>query len=280
MQLPAQLSRRNKQVHKNTFGHVLVLAGSPQMVGAAALASLAAMRSGSGLVTLGIPKSLNTIAQKKTSNVVMTWPLDETKEGTLAFSAFSKIKKDLPKFQAIAIGCGLTTTPSTAKLVRQIISISPVPLIIDADALNALSGHLDLLKTTKTPKVLTPHPGEMAKLTNLNKTFIENNRNKVARNLAKKLSCVILLKGHHTVVASPDKIYINKTGNAGMATAGSGDVLTGMIAAFVGQGLSAFEAAKYGAYYHGKAGDKAARAKSKISLIATDLIDNIPKVLK
>ena len=179
MRLPTQLSRRNSNVHKNTFGHVLILAGSPGMLGAGALASLACMRSGSGLVTLGIPKSLNQTTQKKISNVVMTWPLDETKEGTLAFQAFNKIEKSYSKFQTIALGCGSTTNPNTAKLIHKIISTSPVPLIIDADALNALSGHLNLLLKTKTPKILTPHPGELARMLN-------NNISVFARSVATK----------------------------------------------------------------------------------------------
>ena len=259
---------------------MLLLAGSARMLGAAALASLACMRSGSGLVTLGIPKSLNLTAQKKISPVIMTYPLDETSEGTLAFGAFSQIQKKYSQFQAIALGCGLSMHPSTVRLVRKIISSSPVPLIIDADALNALSGHLDLLLKTKTPKILTPHLGELARLIKTDKKVIEKNPEEICQKMAKQFNCVILLKGPHTIVASPDKIYINKTGNAGMATAGSGDVLTGMIASFVGQGLSPFDAAKCGAYYHGKAGDRAAQLKSKISLIATDLIDNISKILK
>lgn len=280
MRLPTQLSRRNKNAHKNTFGHVLMLAGSARMLGAAVLASLACMRSGSGLVTLGIPKSLNLTAQKKISPMIMTLPLDETNEGTLAFQAFSQIQKKYSQYQTIALGCGLSTNPNTIKLIHKIISTSPVSLVIDADALNALSGRLDYLRQTKTPKILTPHLGELARMLYVSKNTIEQNRTKICRDFAQKYQCVILLKGPHTIVASPEKIYINKTGNSGMATAGSGDVLTGMIASFAGQGLSPFDAAKFGAYYHGKAGDRAARFKSKISLIATDLIDTIPKILK
>ncbi len=280
MRLPTLLSRRNKHVHKNTFGHVLILAGSPAMLGAGALASLSAMRSGCGLVTLGIPKSLNLTAQKKISCVIMTLPLAETKEGTLDQKAFPTIQKNYSKYQSIALGCGASTNASTVKLFHKIISTSPISLVIDADGLNALAGHLDLLKKTQTPKILTPHVGELSRLLKMDKKKIEKNRSQICQNFAKKYNCVILLKGPETVVASSKEFYINKTGNAGMATAGSGDVLTGMIAAFVGQGLSAFDAAKFGAYYHGKAGDAAAKSVSEISLIATDIIDKIPHVLK
>ena len=281
MRLPTPLLRRNPNVHKNTFGHVLVLAGSKRMLGAAALTSLACMRSGAGLVTLGIPESLNTTVQKKISHVVMTLPLKDTKEQSLSFQAFDQIKKSYSQFDAIAIGPGLSTYPATQQLVRKIIATSPKPLIIDAYGLIALVGNLALLTKTQTPKILTPHPGEMARLIKSDKNKIENNRKIIARQFAKQYHCILLLKGHRTIVASLDgKIYLNTTGNSGMATAGSGDVLTGMIAGFMAQGLSAFDAAQYGAYLHGLAGDLAAKTKTKLSMIATDIIDYIPKAIK
>ncbi len=250
------------------------------MLGAAALTSLAAMRSGAGLVTLGIPKSLNPIVQKKISNVIMTLPLNETAQQTLAFSAFQQIEKRLVKFDAIAIGPGLSTHPGTQKLILKIIETAKLPLVIDADALNALANNLPSLAKTKTTKILTPHPGEMGRLTLFKTDYIEKHRRSIAQNFAKAYHCVTVLKGHHTVVASENgEVYINKTGNPGMATAGSGDVLTGMIAAFAGQGLSGFEAAKYGTYFHGKAGDLAARYKTRLSMIATDIIDHIPMTI-
>ena len=280
MRLPTPLLRQKKNVHKNAFGHVLILAGSKRMVGAAALSSLAAMRSGAGLVTVGIPKSLNLTIQKKISNVIMTWPLKETKGQSLAFAAYSQVQESYSSYDSIVIGPGLSLHKSTQKFICKVIATSPKALIIDADALNALKGNLDILKHTSTLKILTPHPGEMARLTGLNKSVIERDRVKIAKNFAQKNRCVLLLKGSRTVVVSPQgKTYVNKTGNPGMATAGSGDVLTGMIAAFIGQGMSGFEAAQYGAYFHGKAGDSAAKSKTRISMIAADIIDNIPSVL-
>ena len=281
MPLPAPLSRRRSNVHKNFFGHVLVLAGSKQMLGAAALTSLAAMRSGAGLVTLGIPKSLNAAAHKKISNAVMTLPLAETPAQTLAPSAFKQIKSAYSSYDVIAIGPGLSRHPATQRLALKIIETSTIPLIIDADALNALSQSLKSLTKTKTLKILTPHPGEMSQLTKKKKDFIEDNRRDVACSFARKHNCILLLKGSRTIVASPTgKTYTNTTGNAGMATAGSGDVLTGMIAAFCAQGLSGFQAAQYGAYLHGKAGDLAAKAKTRLAMIAPDIIDCIPKAIK
>jgi len=281
MPLPTPLSRRKSNVHKNHFGHVLILAGSKRMLGAAALTSLAAIRSGAGLVTLGIPKSLNAAAHKKISNTIMTYPLNETSSQTLAFSCFKQIKNSYSAYNAIAIGPGLSNNASTQRLILKIIETSPLPLVIDADALNALCGSLKSLAKTKTIKILTPHPGEMSRLIKQPKPAIEANRNKVASAFAQKHNCILLLKGSETVVAaSKNKIYINRTGNAGMATAGSGDVLTGMIAAFIVQGLSGFDAAKYGAYLHGKAGDLAAKAKTRTAMIASDIIEYIPSAIK
>ncbi len=280
MRLPAPLLRNNPRAHKNDFGHVLILAGSANMMGAGALCALASMRAGAGLTTLGIPKSLNAVAQKKISPVIMTFPLRETTGQTLSLAAYEQIRKSLPIFSALALGPGLSTHPGTARLILKIIENSPLPLVIDADALNILSKKPASLLKTKTPRILTPHAGEMSRLTGLAKKFIEKNRIRVAKNFARQYNCTLLLKGHHTVVASPDgKIYVNHTGNAGMATAGSGDVLTGMIASFLAQGVSVFDAAKYGAYLHGKAGDLAAQKKSKLSMIATDIIDQIPSVI-
>src|SRR3989338_8341383 len=185
MRLPTPLLRNKSNVHKNQFGHVLVLAGSRRMLGAAALTSLAAIRSGAGLVTLGIPQSLNAAAHKKIANVIMTLPLKETREQTLAFSAFHQIQKDFKIYDAIAIGPGLSRNASTRRLILRIIETSPLPLIIDADALNALQGHCHSLKRTKSVKVLTPHAGEMSRLIKKPKQTIEQARKETAKTFAK-----------------------------------------------------------------------------------------------
>ncbi len=281
MRLPTPLSRRNPQAYKNQFGHVLILAGSPHMLGAAALSGLAAMRAGAGLVTLGIPTGLNLIIQKKISPVLMTLPLAQTRQGTISLSAHRQCERLWKNFQSVAIGPGLSSDNETAQFIRMIIVSCPLPLVVDADGLNALSKDINILKKNTTTKILTPHPGEMARLMGLSKAVIEKNRVKAAKQFAKEHRVVLLLKGHRTIVASPEgEVYQNKTGNAGMATAGSGDVLTGMIAAFLAQGLSAFEAAKFGAHLHGKAGDLAAKDKTKLAMIATDIIDCIPRAIR
>ena len=280
MRLPAPLLRRNPHVHKNNFGHVLVLAGSSTKLGAAALCALAAMRSGCGLVTLGIPRGLNLTVQKKISPVIMTLPLAETKTQALAFAALQQLNRVWSKFQSAALGPGLGMDESTQRLVKAVVMRCPVPLVVDADGCNALVGYGQVIKQAAAPRILTPHPGEMARLTGLTKNTIESNRLQVAKDFAKRTRCIIVLKGHRSIIASFDGKYcVNRTGNAGMATAGSGDVLTGMIAAFLAQGMEAYDAARWGAYFHGKAGDRAARGISRASLIATDILVQIPYIL-
>jgi len=281
MRLPALLYRRKPHVYKNTFGHCLILAGSKRMLGAAALTGLAAMRSGAGLVTLGVPEGLNSTVQKKIANVIMTWPLPQTTDQTISLFAFNEIKKQYTNYAAIAIGPGLSFQANTKKFILKIISTSTQPLVIDADGINALKNNLHILKKTETPKILTPHPGEMARMLEESKSMVEKNRKKIASEFARKYHCTLLIKGNQTVVAAQDgKVYVNKTGNPGMATAGSGDVLTGMITAFLGQGLNSFAACKYAVFLHGKAGDLAAQQKTRLALMASDIIDHIPSALK
>lgn len=281
MLLPLPLLRRNPKSYKNEFGHVLVLAGSSSMLGAAALVGLAAMRSGAGLTTIGVPKSLNSALQQKISPVIMTMPLPETKEGALALGTLKKITGRFKDFDVLALGPGLSRDAGTKKLILKIIAQCPLPMVIDGDALTALADDLSVLKKNSSPKVLTPHTGEMVRLTKLKKEVIEQNRKKTAKEFAQNFNCTLILKGPGSLVVSPEgEIFTNSTGNPGMATAGSGDVLTGMIAAFLGQGLSAFDAGCLGVYLHGLAGDLASKNKTRAGLIATDLIEMIPEALK
>jgi len=276
MPLPVPFLRNNPQSSKKDFGHILIIAGSPSMLGASALCALAAMRSGVGMVTAAVPKDLNSTLQKKIANVVMTLPLAQGKDGAFSFRAYTQIKNIWERFDSLAIGPGLGRGKGVQRLARQIILNCPKPLVVDADALFALAGHGDILLKAKGQRILTPHEGEMSRLTGLSVAAIEKNRKKSAMDFSSQYKCVLLLKGHRTVVAGPQKMtYINHTGNVGMATAGSGDVLTGMITAFLGQGISPFDAAKYGVFYHGRAGDLAASAKTKRAMIASDIIDNI-----
>ncbi len=281
MRLPAPLSRRKNDAHKNQFGHVLVLAGSARMLGAAALCGLSAMRTGAGLVTAGVAKSLNSTLQAKVSNVIMTLPLQETSGQAIAFAAYSSIKKAFSNYQSVALGPGMGQEAGTKKFVLKMIAECPLPMVVDADALNILSSDLKMLGRAQGLRVLTPHPGEMARLTGLSSDLIGKDRAKAARDFSVQNRCVLLLKGHRTVVASASgNIYINQTGNSGMATAGSGDVLTGMIAALLAQGVEPFQSAKTGCYLHGLAGDEAARQTGKVSLTAADIIESIPQAIQ
>ena len=284
MRLPAQLLQRKVDSHKGDFGHIFVLAGSARFSGAAVLCAYATIRSGSGLVTLGIPKSLNNAIIKIKPKEVMTLPLPETSQGTLSLAALRKIKDFIKKTDVLIVGPGLTQNDSTKELTRKVIFTTEKPMVIDADGLNALVGHLKMLyaiRSTLYAKVLTPHPGEMARLLKISVDKVQKNREDVTQRFARDYKATVVLKGHNTVVADyRGNCYVNKTGNPGMATAGSGDALTGMIAAFLGQGLDAFEAAKYAVYLHGLAGDLAAKEKTQISLIASDIIDKIPEAIK
>jgi len=275
---------RKKNAHKGDFGHVLVVAGSAAYSGAAALCSEAALRSGAGLVTLAIPKGINSGIIKIKPKEVITLPLPETKEATLSPRALKVLCGHGRKYSVVAIGPGLSRNKSTQAFIRRLIILCKKPLIIDADGLNALSSRLKLLKKAAVNNkgiVLTPHPGEMSRLTGKAITDIEKNRQKYAAEFAKKYAVALVLKGHETVVADhKGRLYVNKTGNAGMAKGGSGDVLTGIIAAFIAQGLDTFNAAKYAVYLHGLAGDLAAEEKTQISLIASDIIAKIPKAIK
>jgi hydroxyethylthiazole kinase-like uncharacterized protein yjeF len=280
MPRPSVLSRRNPHLNKKDFGHVLIVAGSPTMLGASALCSLAAMRSGAGLVTVAVPKSLNLTLQKKISHVVMTLPLPQTSRATFSVKAFELLKKSFNRFNAVAIGPGLGLNPSTCQFVYKMIEHYPGPMVIDADALNAIAKNPKILLKSKGPRILTPHSGEMARVSGSTRTAIEKDSKKVAIDFALRYHSIVVIKGHHSIVASCDgRTYVNRTGNVGMATAGSGDVLTGIITAFLGQGIKPFRAARWGVYYHGLAGDLAVKQRNKVSLIACDLIDFLPKAL-
>jgi len=284
MQLPTQLLRRKLNAHKGDFGHIFILAGSARFSGAAVLCSEAAMRSGSGLVTIGIPEGLNNALIKIKPKEAMTLPLPQTRQGNLSSASYKKIKNFLKHIDILVIGPGLGQEQTTQHLIRKLIAEIDKPLIIDADGLNALAGEINFLlkrKSRAIPVIVTPHPAEMARLLETTVKIVQKKRKKVAVRFAEDFSLTVVLKGKNTVVAdSRGQVYVNRTGNPGMATAGSGDVLSGIIAAFLGQGLGAFHAAKYAVYLHGLAGDLAAKEKTQLSLIASDIIDKIPEAVK
>ena len=274
------LPERTADSHKGTYGHLLIIAGSVGKTGAAVLAAQAAMRSGVGLVTVGVPESLNDIFEEKLTEV-MTVPLPETKERSLAPEALDMILKELEGKTALALGPGISTSTGTAKLVSELLPRVDVPMLIDADGLNILAFDDGPLKAVKAPAVLTPHPGEMGRLLGVLAREVQADRPDAALDLAGQYGMPVVLKGARTLIASPaGEFYINPTGNPGMATAGSGDVLTGIIGSFMAQGLSVLDAAKLGVYVHGMAGDLAAVEKGQVGLIAGDITEALPMSLK
>lgn len=281
MLLPARLSQRRVDSHKGDYGHVFILAGSRRFVGAACLCAESAMRAGAGSVTLGIPEGLYSVIASKVSYEIMFLPLPQTAQMSLSPGALKEIKDFSKSADCVLLGPGLSTHPDTQRLLRSVIGKIQTPMIIDADGLNALAGHADVLKEVKGPVVLTPHPGEMARLCDCSDRDIQENRKKVAKDFALRYNVTLVLKGFQTVVASGDgEVSVNATGNPGMATAGSGDCLAGILAALMGQGLPAYDAARIAVYAHGLAGDLAVRDKTQISLIASDIIAYLPKAFK
>ena len=281
MRLPARLSRRKADSHKGDYGHVLILAGSVRYSGAALLAAWGCLRSGAGLVTLGVPKRLAAAMIRRKPMDAMLLPLADTPSGMLSIRAFAQIAG----FDAdvILAGPGLSWDGSTNGLVRKVVGEIFKPMVLDASALDAFAGKRRLLKRRAgSPAcVVTPHPGEMSRLTGIPVSAVQINRKGIAKNFANEYNVTVVLKGNNSVVASPDgRIFVNKTGNPGMARGGTGDILGGIIAAFIGQGLEAFEAAKYAVYLHGLAGDIAAREKTQLGMTASDLMDALPKAIR
>ncbi len=279
------LPSRTSASHKGSYGRVLVIAGSTGMTGAASLTSEAALRSGAGLVTLGIPKSLNAILEGKLSEV-MTLPLPETENGSLAKSATQSILEYAERTQSVlAIGPGLSQHPETVALVHQLIKENreqglELRLVIDADGLNAIAQAKELILLLGKEAVLTPHLGEMARLTDTQIPTLAADRISAAEAFTEKFGVTLVLKGAPTVTSYPrGEVWINSTGNPGMATAGMGDVLTGVISGLMAQKVSSANAATLGVYLHGLAGDISAKAIGVHGLIAGDVLRAIPQAL-
>jgi hydroxyethylthiazole kinase-like uncharacterized protein yjeF len=273
---PGLLDPRPPQAHKGDYGHLFVVAGSPGKTGAAAMICQGALRTGAGLVTLGISASLNPILEAKLTEA-MTEPLPDAGSGYLSADASGRILQLLEGKTACALGPGISTQPRVQELLLALIPRVSVPLVIDADGVTAVASRPEILKECKGPVVLTPHPGEMARLVGITPKKVQDDRIGVAKDFARQYGCIVVLKGNRTVIATPDeKVYINPTGNPGMASGGTGDVLTGMIGGLIAQGLSPLEATLWGVYLHGLAGDIAVHTVGEISLIAGDIIDYLP----
>lgn len=277
------LLTRTRDSHKGSFGHVLILGGSPGKTGAPIMAAEGALRCGAGLVSCGVPESLNPVLESQLIEA-MTVPLAETSEKTLDHDSLSIISKFIKerKITTLAIGPGISTNPQTGKLVIDLIKKTKLHMVIDADALNLIS--MEKTKNFLTRKdaklILTPHPGEMARLINKDIQYIRDNPINVAEDFAKKYGVILVLKGAPTIIASPEgKVFINSTGNPGLAKGGSGDVLTGIIAAFIHQVKDPLLAAILGVHLHGYTADLCSVYIPELSIVASDILQQLSEAL-
>jgi NAD(P)H-hydrate epimerase len=267
-----RLPKRKADSHKGDYGRVLVVAGSRGMAGAATLAAEAAYRSGAGLVYIACPSSLvDVMSIKQTCAVV--WPFEE---GT----GVAQLLEYAHRCDVAVIGPGLSQAPKISEIVREVVGALEIPMVLDADGLNAFEAFPELLGRGSAPRVITPHPGEAARLLKSLPSDIQQNRAATAKELADRFLSVAVLKGHRTIITDGKQSTVNKTGNPGMATGGTGDVLAGMIGALIGQKLSPYDAACLGVHLHGKAGDIAARKWGQVSMMATDLLAALPEAFR
>lgn len=262
--------------NKGTLGSLLCICGSYGMAGAAIMAGKAALRCGIGLLKIAVPKSIYPVCATNILESVY-YPLEETSNGVISSKNTDFLLEMCEKSSAVLIGCGLSVCDDTKNLVQSVITNCEKPLVIDADALNCICNKPEILKNLKAPAIITPHPGEMARLLHSTPKTVNSNRENTAIDFAKKFGVVTVLKGAGTIIASTDgEVYINHTGNSGMATGGSGDVLSGIIGSLLAQGASPINAAAAGVFLHGTIGDLAAEKLGKISMLPTDMIDMIP----
>ena len=268
------LPDRNPWGHKGNFGKLLLLCGSRRYTGAAFFAAMGALRSGAGLVFLGVPESIYGIEAVKLNEPVI-FPLPDA-GGRLSADAVPEILSRLPQMDAVLVGPGLGQSEGTLAVVRAVLEKAECPVVVDADGINVLSAHRDLLRGRKLPTILTPHDGEFARLGGV----IGEDRMAAAAALAEELGCVVLLKGHETCITDGTDGYINPTGNPGMAVGGSGDVLAGVITALLGAGLPPLEAAACGAWLHGAAGDRCAAELGQYGMLPTDMLSALPRLMK
>ena len=267
------LPDRDSNVHKGDCGKVLLLCGSHGYTGAAVLAAMGALRSGAGLVYLGVPDCIYTIeAVKLTEPIVFSLP---SEDGKLSIDAVSQIKELLPKMDAVLIGPGLGQSKGTLSVLKAVLRHFQGPVVVDADGINLLAKHKYLMRGRTAPTILTPHDGEFCRMAPLGE-----DRQSAAAALAKELDCIVLLKGHRTLITDGQACYRNETGNPGMATGGSGDVLAGIIVSLLGQGIEPLKAAAVGAWIHGAAGDICAAELGQYGMLPTDMLEVLPRLLK
>ena len=268
------LPDRDAKAHKGDFGKILLLCGSRGFTGAAYLAAMGALRCGAGLVYLGVPESIYAIEAVKLNEPVV-FPLSD-RDGMLSAEAVPDLLGRLPKMDAVLIGCGLGCSEGTLAVLEAVLKHSRCPVVVDADGINLLGQHKDLLRGRAFPTLVTPHAGEFLRLGG----DPGADRLTAASALAGELNCIVVRKGHETCITDGTVHYINPTGNPGMAVGGSGDLLAGMITALLGQKLVPLEAAAAGVWLHGKAGDLAADRLGQYAMLPSDMLDELPRLLK
>ena len=268
------LPDRDPWGHKGNFGKILLLCGSRGFTGAAYLAAMGALRSGAGLTFLGVPESIYAIEAVKLNEPVV-FPLPD-ENGKLSEEAISEILGRVHNMDAVLIGPGLGQSAGTFEVVKAVLENAQCPVVLDADGINVIAAHRDILRGRKHPTILTPHDGEFARLGGT----IGEDRMEAAKILAQELGCIVLLKGHRTCITDGEKGYLNQTGNPGMAVGGSGDVLAGIIVSLLGQGIAPLEAASAGAWLHGAAGDLCAEELGQYGMLPTDMLQKLPRLLK
>lgn len=268
------LPDRDPWAHKGDFGKILLLCGSRGYTGAAALAAMGALRTGAGLVYLGVPDCIYEIEAVKLTEPVI-FPLPDNGK-TLSERAIPEILELLPKMDAVLIGCGLGQSADAFAVVKAVLENFQKTVVLDADGINVLSAHKDILRGRNGVTVLTPHDGEFQRIGGK----LSENRTEAAADLARELGSIVLLKGHETVITDGVYCYRNQTGNPGMAVGGSGDVLAGIIVSLVGQGIAPLEAAACGAWLHGAAGDLCAKDLGQYGLLPTDMLQILPRLMK
>ena len=268
------LPERDPFGHKGTFGKVLLLCGSRGFTGAAYLSAMGALRSGAGLVYLGVPESIYAIEAVKLNEPVV-FPLPDV-DGKLSAEAIPQILNRLPAMDAILIGCGLGISEGTLAVVKAVLETAVCPVVLDADGINVLSGHMDILRGRQYPTILTPHDGEFRRVGG----SVGDDRMASAGAFASEFGCVLLLKGHRTCITDGQTGYVNGTGNPGMAVGGSGDVLAGILTGLLGQGIEPLKAAACAAWLHGAAGDLCASELGQYAMLPTDMLSALPRLLK
>lgn len=268
------LPDRDPWGHKGSFGRILLLCGSRGYTGAAYLAAMGALRSGAGLVYLGVPECIYEIEAVKLNEPVV-FPLPEA-DGKLSVFAVSEIEKRLPQMDAVLIGCGLGQSAGTFAVVKAVLEQARCPVVVDADGINLLKEHKDILRGRAYPTVLTPHDGEFLRFGGI----LGEDRMACAASFSREWNSILLLKGHRTCITDGEACYINETGNPGMAVGGSGDLLAGMIVSLLGQGLKPLDAAACAAWLHGAAGDQCARDIGQYGMLPTDMLLRIPRLMK